>query len=232
MIDGDNAQSSLIDDVLAEAAKHGTLTVRRIYGDWTTPQMSSWKKVLNENAIQPQQQFAYTTGKNATDSALIIDAMDLIHSGDVSGFCIVSSDSDFTRLATRIREQGLFVMGIGSPATPKSFVSACEVFVYTTNIGQKDDSQAAPRQTKNSGDWVRAVRTAIEATDAQDGQMDGWASLSAVGAYIRGRNPAFDPRSFGHKSLSALIQSRPKSFKMRVTGQQGGAKHIDVKAIE
>ena len=232
MIDGDNAQPSLVDNVLAEAAKYGMLTVRRIYGDWTMPQLSVWKEALHDNAIQPLQQFAYTAGKNATDVALIIDAMDLLHLGTVDGFCIVSSDSDFTRLATRIREQGLFVMGIGKPETPKSFVNACEVFVHTTNIGQKDDSQVALNQTKNSIDWIRAVRAAIEATDGYDGKTDGWATLSAVGSYIRGLDPAFDPRTFGHKTLSALIRSRPKFFKMRAMENRDGHKHIDVKAVE
>ena len=231
MIDGDNAQPSLIDGVLAEAAKYGVLTVRRIYGDWTTPQMSSWKDALHVNAISPHQQFAYTSGKNATDIALIIDAMDLLHLGAVGGFCIVSSDSDFTRLATRIREQGLFVMGIGRPETPKSFVSACEVFVHTTNIGQKDDSQATARKTASGVDWVRYVKTAIAATDGQDGRMDGWASLPAIGNYVRKLDPAFDARSFGHKTLSALIKSRPKAFEVRTTGKKGGTKHVEVKAI-
>ena len=129
LIDGDNAQPSLIEHVLAEAAKYGVVTTRRIYGDWTEPQMSGWKDSLHSLAVQPVQQFRYTVGKNATDSALIIEAMDLLHSGSVGGFCIVSSDSDYTRLATRIRESGMFVMGVGRSNTPKSFVNACEVFV-------------------------------------------------------------------------------------------------------
>ena len=230
MIDGDNAQPSLIAGVLAEAAKYGTITVRRIYGDWTTPQMSGWKKTLNSDAIQPQQQFRYTTGKNATDSALIIDAMDLLHSGVVGGFCIVSSDSDFTRLATRIREQGLFVMGVGRPETPKSFVNACEVFVSTTNIGQEDELQAAPRKPRNDGDWIPTVRKAIEAADGSDGRLDGWAPLSAVGVYMRKLDSAFDPRSFGHRSLSALIKSRPTSFETRTEETEDGASVIHARA--
>ncbi len=232
MIDGDNAQPSLISGVLAEAAKYGTITVRRIYGDWTTPQMSGWKEALHSDAFQPQQQFRYTTGKNATDSALIIDAMDLLHSGVVGGFCIVSSDSDFTRLATQIREHGLFVMGVGRPETPKSFVNACEVFVNTTNIVQEDERQAASRQPKIGGDWARTVRNAIEAADGDDGRVDGWALLSAVGVYMRKLDPAFDPRSFGHRSLSALIKSRPKSFETRTEKCRDGASVIHVKAID
>ena len=171
MIDGDNAQPSLIAGVLAEAAKYGTITARRIYGDWTTPQKSGWKKALHSDAFQPQQQFRYTSGKNATDSALIIDAMDLLHAGVVGGFRIVSSDSDFTRLATRIREQGLFVMGVGKPETPKSFVNACEVFVNTTNIVHADESQAAPCEPREDGGWTPTVRKAIEAAD---GTTDKW----------------------------------------------------------
>ena len=139
LIDGDNAQPSLIEHVLVETAKYGIVTTRRIYGDWTTPQMSSWKESLHSYAVQPMQQFRYTVGKNATDSAMIIDAMDLLHSGTVEGFCIVSSDSDYTRLATRIREQGLFVMGIGRSDTPKAFVNACEIFVYTENLFPQPD---------------------------------------------------------------------------------------------
>src|SRR5512140_1156089 len=134
LIDGDNAQSSLLPQMLVEAGRHGQVTVRRIYGDWTTNNMNSWKETLNYHAFQPIQQFRYTVGKNATDSAMIIDAMDLLHSGVVDGFCLVSSDSDYTRLATRIRETGIFVMGIGEKKTPKAFVNACDVFVYTENL--------------------------------------------------------------------------------------------------
>src|SRR5512147_1249066 len=134
LIDGDNAQSSLLPQMLVEAGRHGQVTVRRIYGDWTTNNMNSWKETLNYHAFQPIQQFRYTVGKNATDSAMIIDAMDLLHSGVVDGFCLVSSDSDYTRLATRIRESGVFVMGMGAKKTPKPFVNACDVFVYTENL--------------------------------------------------------------------------------------------------
>ena len=158
--------------------------------------------------------------------------MDLLHFGAVGGFCIVSSDSDFTHLATRIREQGLLVMGIGRPGTPKSFVNACEIFVHTTSIGQKDDSQSAPRQMEDNVDWLRTVRTAIEATDGYDGRADGWASLSAVGDYIRGLDSAFDARRSRHKKLSELTKSGPESFKTRATGNKEGSGQIDVKAIE
>ena len=148
LIDGDNAQPKLIDGVLAESAKYGEITTRRIYGDWTTPQMSSWKGCLHSYAIQPIQQFRYTTGKNATDSALIIDAMDLLHQGTVGGFCIVSSDSDYTRLAMRIREQGLFVMGIGRSDTPKAFTNACSSScirrIYQSRMSQRTSLLSGP----------------------------------------------------------------------------------------
>jgi len=138
LIDGDNAQPKLIGKILTEASKQGSLTIRRIYGDWTTPNMQGWKDTLNTAAIQPIQQFRYTVGKNATDSSMIIDAMDILHGKHVDGFCIVSSDSDYTRLATRIRESGFFVMGIGKQLTPKAFVNACNVFIYTENLLPKD----------------------------------------------------------------------------------------------
>lgn len=225
LIDGDNAQPSLIEPILAEAVKYGTMAVRRIYGDWTTPNMSGWKDALQGHAFQPQQQFRYTTGKNATDSALIIDAMDLLHSGRIDGFCIVSSDSDFTRLATRIREHGLFVMGIGEPKTPKAFVNACEVFVLTTNLAADRKAGEAP---EGNDDWTKVVRQAVSAA-AQD---DGWAFLGAVGVLVRKLDPAFDPRSFGHRQLSALVKSKPRVFKTRISKNEHGAAVIDVKVAD
>src|SRR5512140_1759986 len=145
LIDGDNAQSSLLPQMLVEAGRHGQVTVRRIYGDWTTNSMNSWKETLNYHAFQPIQQFRYTVGKNATDSAMIIDAMDLLHTGVVDGFCLASSDSDYTRLATRIRESGVFVMGMGAKKTPKPFVNACDVFVYTENLApEKNTNRSHP----------------------------------------------------------------------------------------
>ena len=149
LIDGDNAQSSLLPQMLVEAGRHGQVTVRRIYGDWTTANMNSWKETLNYHAFQPIQQFRYTIGKNATDSAMIIDAMDILHTKVVDGFCLVSSDSDYTRLATRIRETGIFVMGIGEKKTPKPFVNACDVFVYTENLVVPKKAAQPSRQQKS-----------------------------------------------------------------------------------
>ena len=235
LIDGDNAQASLIGEILAETTKYGTITVRRVYGDWTTPQMAAWKKTLHAYAIRPQQQFPHTSHKNATDSALIIDAMDLLHSDAINGFCIVSTDSDFTRLAIRIREGGLFVMGIGRPETPESFVRACEVFVYTTNL-ISDDAKTNGTAPKDESDkqepeeekgWTRMVVKAIESASRDD----GWANLGAVGNYVRDVEPAFDPRTFGHKKLSSLVASRANLFKTRELKKGSGPSVVEVRLV-
>ena len=209
LIDGDNAQPKLIKAILAEAGKYGLVTIRRIYGDWTTTTMKQWKETLHIHAIQPIQQFRYTIGKNATDSAMIIDAMDILFEGVVSGFCLASSDSDYTRLATRIREKGFFVMGIGRQDTPRSFVNACEVFAYTENIQPKTKSQGNNKSGNNQvgqdtpGEsplplLISAFEMAV--------QEDGWASLSTVGNRLLQLDPAFDPRTYGHKQLSLLVK--------------------------
>ena len=211
LIDGDNAQPSLIVNILAEAAKYGAVSIRRIYGDWTTPQMSGWKEYLNTHAIQPVQQFRYTTGKNATDSALIIDAMDLLHFGVVRGFCIVSSDSDYTRLATRIREQGVFVMGVGKTHTPEAFVNACDLFVYTENLTPSKAPQHDNESKKNisrANNWSEMVEQAIEMANTPD----GWVLLAMIGNNLRNLDPAFDSRTYGHPNLTELIRSYPDKF--------------------
>ena len=226
LIDGDNAQPSLIEHALAETAKYGVVTTRRIYGDWTTPQMAGWKEALHSHAIQPIQQFRYTIGKNATDSALIIEAMDLLHSDAVDGFCIVSSDSDYTRLATRIREQGFFVMGIGRSGTPKSFVNACELFVYTEILSQSTAEN--PRvDDAVSAEWTGTAARAVEMAT----QEDGWAFLGAVGNHLRQLDPAFDSRSYGHKQLSALIRSEPERFETRDSKTRNGPSIIQVRLV-
>ena len=242
LIDGDNAQASLIEHILAEAAKYGIITTRRIYGDWTSPGMSSWKGTVNSHALNPVQQFAYTTGKNSTDSALIIDAMDLLHGGTVGGFCIVSSDSDYTRLATRIREQGLFVMGIGRQQTPKSLVNACEVFVYTEilttgvetlNPSESTASEVVAEPTESTvtsegngiDDWTDKVSRAIQETLRDD----GWALFSAVGLYVRQLDTAFDPRRFGFAQMTHLLGSREDLFELRVSETSGQAAIVYVR---
>ena len=183
LIDADNARADLIEPLLAEVAKYGVASVKRIYGDWTQPNLGSWKQKLVAHAIQPMQQFGYTTGKNATDSALIIDAMDLLYTGNFDGFCLVSSDSDFTRLATRLRESGKTVYGFGERKTPRSLIAACDKFVYV------DILRPEP------------AKPALEAS-ADD---DGWAHLGAIGQYINKQQPDFDARNYGQKRLSDLV---------------------------
>ena len=216
LVDADNAQAAVIADLLSEAASYGTATVKRAYGDWTTPNLAGWKDVLHVHAIQPIQQFRYTTGKNATDSALIIDAMDLLHGGRVDGFCLVSSDSDFTRLATRIREAGLSVYGFGERKTPKPFVAACDKFIYTEILRQQTagDKQESATAQKSLQPILRA---AIQAT-AQD---DGWAWLAHVGNHLVRNDPSFDPRNFGFKKLGDLVSKQPDLEVKSVPMQEG-----------
>jgi hypothetical protein len=210
LIDSDNAQAAVISDLLTEVAQVGTATVKRAYGDWTTPQLGSWKDVLNVHAIVPVQQFSYTTGKNATDSALIIDAMDLLHSGRVDGFCLVSSDSDFTRLATRIREQGLLVIGFGERKTPKPFVAACDRFLYTDLLrrgGGRSDSRRAAADTDSEG--APPLKPFLCEAISAVTQDDGWAPLGMVGSLLQKNDPAFDARSYGFRKLSELVKGQP-----------------------
>jgi hypothetical protein len=242
LIDGDNAQPSLIEKMLAETSKYGLITIRRIYGDWTASNMSGWKDVLQTHAIQPIQQFRYTTGKNATDSAMIIDAMDVMYTGNVDGFCIVSSDSDYTRLATRTREKGFFVMGIGKKTTPRAFVNACDVFVYTQNLipqekpkpseKKKDSSANAPVEPQvvepNAPDPLPLLMSAFDIA-AQD---DGWAFLGMLGHHLRQLDPGFDSRTYGFKQLSQLIRAYPKVFTLREIKNPDGNSVISVKIKE
>ncbi len=207
LIDADNAQASIASELLAEISRYGTATIKRAYGDWTTPNLRGWKEVLQSHAIQPVQQFSYTTGKNATDSALIIDAMDLLHSGAVNGFCIVSSDSDYTRLATRIREVGLAVFGLGEKKTPQPFVAACDKFIYTEILRPSQAAAAAPAvaPSEESVPLEPMLRAAVAAT-ARD---SGWAALSAVGSLVIKNSPSFDPRNFGFQKLGELVRKQP-----------------------
>jgi uncharacterized LabA/DUF88 family protein len=235
LIDADNAQAKAIDAILTEAARYGDVTSRRCYGDWTNTQSKSWKDVLNKHAIQPIQQFAYTVGKNATDSALIIDAMDLLYTGKFDGFFLVSSDSDFTRLATRLRESGLEVIGIGRRKTPEAFRSACNKFIFTETImdaevSSSDDvkfnaksselknSELKPVSVSEDGTNAQLVKTEgpskdknlkrliIEAIDSAS-EEDGWANLGGVGSYISRVDSSFDSRNYGFSKLGKLIKS-------------------------
>ena len=209
LIDGDNIPSRYIKEMMEEIAKYGTPTIKRIYGDWTKPHLSAWKNVLLENAINPIQQYSYTTGKNATDSAMIIDAMDILYSGKVNGFCLVSSDSDFTKLATRIRESGLPVYGIGEKKTPDPFIIACDKFIYLeilkndTDIQESKGKKPKRQYDKITPKVLRLLKNSV--SDAAD--EDGWAFMGDVGSLILKKQPNFDSRNFGFEKLTPLFKS-------------------------
>ena len=227
LIGADNANQKVIEELLAEVARFGIAGVKRAYGDWTTQNLASWKSVLLDHSIQPMQQFANTKGKNATDSAMIIDAMDLLHSRRLEGFCIVSSDSDFTGLARRIREDGLLVIGFSERKTPKPFVVACDRFIYTDLlVAPPAEAAAAPkRPAKTDTELVALIHRAIEASSDDD----GWAHLGAVGSNIAKQQPAFDSRDHGYQKLSDLVKAIP-AFKVeaRATGD-GKAKTLYIR---
>ncbi|WP_296807917.1 NYN domain-containing protein [Thiocapsa sp.] len=207
LIDADNAQASIVEGLLAEVAKYGTAHVKRIYGDWTLPNLGSWKETLLRHSIQPMQQFRYTKGKNATDGAMMIDAMDLLYSRNFDGFCIVSSDSDFTRLASRLRESGMTVYGFGEQKTPEPFVAACDKFVFTEVLRE---GAAGDSTTRKSGkDLQRDTKLVNLLRAALDGAADdtGWAGLGAVGSAIAKRSPEFDSRNYGYAKLSGLLKA-------------------------
>lgn len=243
LIDADNIPFSNVTGMLEEIAKYGTPTFKRIYGDWTKPTVAGWKQVLLENAITPVQQYSYTKGKNATDSAMIIDAMDILYSGRVDGFCIVSSDSDFTRLATRLREAGMKVIGIGERKTPSPFIVACDKFIYLEIIntpvaarepapekekkGRPDKSRKSSQENDQQYQIKRARRLiASSITDLAD--ENGWAYLGDVGNLILKKQPDFDPRNFGFTKLTPLIRSFDFEIDERESGQNN-IKHIYIR---
>lgn len=211
LIDADNAQAAIVQELLAEVSRYGTATIKRAYGDWTTPSLKGWKERLHSLAIQPVQQFSYTSGKNATDSALIIDAMDVLHTGAVDGFCLVSSDSDFTRLATRIREDGKVVYGFGERKTPEAFVAACDKFIYTEilrSVPVPELEKDAPIKAEPVAEEdVRRLQPLIVSAIDANSREDGWAALGGVGSHFGKINPAFDARNYGFKKLSELVRS-------------------------
>lgn len=220
LIDADNASRTAMRDVMAEVAVYGTPTVKRIYGDWTMPSMASWKSILLECAITPIQQYSYTTGKNSTDSAMIIDAMDLLYSGNCDGFVLVSSDSDFTRLATRLREAGMKVYGMGEKKTPKPFIVACDKFVYIEVIRAaarraEEDAAREPvppqKPAKKEGKKAQAVPTDVAELIAESVEdvcgEDGYAHMGRLGNLLLKKQPDFDPRNYGFSKLSKLIKS-------------------------
>jgi uncharacterized LabA/DUF88 family protein len=223
LIDADNTQPSIIEGLLGEVAKYGVASVKRIYGDWTSVNLRSWKEHLLEYAIQPIQQFAYTSGKNATDSALIIDAMDLLYTEHLDGFCIVSSDSDFTRLAARIRESGRMVYGFGEKKTPKAFVSACDKFIYTEILRDIDEDESKPaakskKEFKVDRRLLKLLRDAVD--DIAD--ESGWAYLGGVGKKITNRSTDFDPRNYGFRKLGDLFRAIPQ-FEIEERPQPSGS---------
>jgi hypothetical protein len=244
LIDADNIPYSNVRGMLEEIAKYGIPTFKRIYGDWTRPTISGWKSVLLENAITPIQQYSYTKGKNSTDSALIIDAMDILYSGKVDGFCIVSSDSDFTRLATRLREAGMKVIGIGERKTPSPFIIACDKFIYLEIITSSTVSLETPLpETKRRGkpvvrkkktetpdpqDATRVVTRLIASSISDLADENGWAYLGDVGNLILKKQPDFDPRNFGFPKLTPLIKSLDFEIDERESGQNH-IKHIYIR---
>lgn len=204
LIDGDNIPSKYIKEMMEEITKYGTPTIKRIYGDWTKPQLTKWKNILLENAINPIQQYGYTTGKNATDSAMIIDAMDILYAGQVNGFCLVSSDSDFTKLAMRLRETGMKVYGIGEKKTPDPFIVACDKFIYLEILSQEPEENGEKRKKDNiTPEVLRVLRNSV----ADTADEDGWAFLGDVGSLILKKQPDFDPRNFGFDKLTPLFKS-------------------------
>lgn len=209
LIDGDNIPSANVKEMMEEIAKYGNPTIKRIYGDWTRPDLNKWKNLLLENAIIPIQQYGYTSGKNATDSAMIIDAMDILYSDRVNGFCIVSSDSDFTRLATRLREAGMQVIGIGEKKTPNPFIVACDRFIYIEILKKKTEQKTDSRDSqetlidKITEKEIQLIQTTIN--DLSDDE--GWAFLGDVGSLLQKKRPNFDSRNYGFEKLTPLIKS-------------------------
>jgi uncharacterized LabA/DUF88 family protein len=242
LIDADNIPFKNVKGMLEEIAKYGTPTFKRIYGDWTKPTVSGWKQVLLENAINPVQQYSYTKGKNATDSAMIIDAMDILYSGKVDGFCIVSSDSDFTRLATRLREAGMTVIGIGERKTPSPFIIACDKFIYIEIINSATIAPETVQIKKKTGRYqkkqkneeseqqvqVRKARRLIESSITDLADENGWAYLGDVGNLILKKQPDFDPRNFGFAKLTPLIRSLDFEIDERDSGLNN-IKHIYIR---
>jgi len=247
LIDGDNIPSRYVKEMMEEIAKYGNPTIKRIYGDWTKPHLNKWKKILLENAITPIQSYSYTVGKNATDSAMIIDAMDILYSNKVMGFCIVSSDSDFTRLATRLREAAMTVIGIGEKKTPNPFIVACDKFIYLEilqNQAEEEEAEAAEEDAKSTGKPTKKIIKRkkpkyekitpkvirfIASTISDVADEDGWAFLGEVGNLIQKKQPNFDARIYGYDKLTPLIDSTGRFEIERRENQRGRFKLIYVR---
>ena len=226
LIDGDNIPSAYVKEMMEEIAKYGNPTIKRIYGDWTKPHLAKWKNVLLENAVTPIQQYGYTQGKNATDSAMIIDAMDILYSEKVDGFCLVSSDSDFTRLATRLREAGMNVIGIGEKKTPEPFIVACDRFIYIEILKNQAKESSKEKETKKS-DYDKISQKVIKliASTIDDvADDDGWAFLGDVGSLLQKKQPNFDSRNYGFQKLTPMINSIDR-FEIESRENQGRGKY-------
>ncbi|MCX2839801.1 MULTISPECIES: NYN domain-containing protein [Salinimicrobium] len=226
LIDGDNIPSAYVKEMMEEIAKYGNPTIKRIYGDWTKPHLAKWKNVLLENAVTPIQQYGYTQGKNATDSAMIIDAMDILYSEKVDGFCLVSSDSDFTRLATRLREAGMNVIGIGEKKTPDPFIVACDRFIYIEILKNQTKESSKEKETKKS-DYDKITNKVIKliaSTISDVADDDGWAFLGDVGSLLQKKQPNFDSRNYGFQKLTPMINSIDK-FEIESRENQGRGKY-------
>jgi len=234
LIDGDNIPSANVKEMMEEIAKYGNPTIKRIYGDWTRPGLNKWKNLLLENAITPIQQYGYTTGKNATDSAMIIDAMDILYSNKVNGFCLVSSDSDFTKLATRLREAGMSVIGIGEKKTPNPFIVACDKFIYIEILRkQSEDKTDTKETTKSSVDKITNKEINLISTSINDlSDEEGWAFLGDVGSLIQKKSPNFDSRNYGFEKLTPLMKSIKKFEIEQRENPKGRSKLIYVKIKE
>lgn len=232
LIDADNVPYGNVKGMMEEIAKYGTPTFKRIYGDWTKPNTAGWKGVLLENAITPIQQYSYTVGKNATDSAMIIDAMDILYSGRVDGFCIVSSDSDFTRLATRLREAGMRVIGIGEKKTPEPFITACDKFIYIEILGGDEHHQEARSRRPNKNSFPKLDKRTLQLIKGSINDLadeSGWAFLGEVGTLILKKQPNFDPRNYGYKKLLLLMRSVESIETDERQSDNGGTRHVYVR---
>lgn len=231
LFDADNIPHNSVRGIMEEIARYGNPTFKRIYGDWTKPTLTGWKKVLVEHAITPVQQYGYTTGKNSTDSAMIIDAMDILYSGKADGFCIVSSDSDFTRLAVRLREAGMKVIGIGEKKTPSSFRSACDKFIYIEIINRNENEKESVASDRISKPSRREVITLFENSISDLADEEGWAFLGDVGNLILKKQPDFDPRNYGYQKLTPLIKSLDKFEIDERKTENSNIKHIFIRNI-
>lgn len=234
LIDADNIPHANVKAMMEEIAKYGTPTFKRIYGDWTKPHITGWKSVLLENAITPIQQYSYTTGKNATDSAMIIDAMDILYTGRVDGFCIVSSDSDFTRLATRLREAGMKVIGIGEKKTPDPFITACDKFIYIEILSQEEGNAPDVKAQKSKRDSLqkldKRVMNLIRSSINDVADESGWAFLGEVGTLILKKQPNFDARNYGFRKLLQLMKSVKDIEVDERQSESGRTRHVYVRA--